>query len=209
MGSVARHDILNSLTVVLGFIRIAKQAPNAAARETAIDKIEAAANKIRRQIAFTKEYQNLGVKAPQWQGVSTLISKASPHGSMSAVQIIDETDSLFVFADPLFEKVFSTLIDNAVMHGGEQLTTIRFSWFKKDGDLIISCEDDGKGVPQENKSLIFERGFGTNAGPGLFLCREIILAITGMTIEETGQPGHGARFDIRVPEGKYRFNGSG
>jgi signal transduction histidine kinase len=43
-----------------------------------------------------------------------------------------------------------------------------------------------------------------NTGLGLFLSREI-LAITGITITENGTPGKGARFEITVPEGMYRF----
>ena len=50
---------------------------------------------------------------------------------------------------------------------------------------------------------IFERGFGKNTGLGLFLVREI-LAITGITIRETGTAGTGARFEITVPRGRYR-----
>jgi hypothetical protein len=38
---------------------------------------------------------------------------------------------------------------------------------------------------------------------GLFLIREI-LGISGITIEEKGVPGEGARFEIRVPPGRFR-----
>jgi hypothetical protein len=38
----------------------------------------------------------------------------------------------------------------------------------------------------------------------MFVSREI-LSITGMSIRETGTPGKGARFEIRVPKGAYRF----
>ena len=34
---------------------------------------------------------------------------------------------------------------------------------------------------------------------------EVILSITGITITETGTPGQGARFEIVVPKGAYRF----
>jgi len=37
----------------------------------------------------------------------------------------------------------------------------------------------------------------------LFVIHEI-LAITGITIRETGEPGKGARFEILVPAGAYR-----
>lgn len=56
------------------------------------------------------------------------------------------------------------------------------------------------------KEKIFNQGYGKNTGLGLFLSREI-LALTGMTIRETGTPGKGARFEILVPIGAYRFIG--
>jgi signal transduction histidine kinase len=71
-------------------------------------------------------------------------------------------------------------------------------------------EDDGTGIPDEEKERIFERGYGKNTGLGLFLAREV-LGITGIGIREDGVPGKGARFVITVPEGAYRFkeNSSG
>ena len=65
------------------------------------------------------------------------------------------------------------------------------------------CEDDGDGIIAEEKEKIFERGLGKNTGLGLALSREI-LAITGITIRETGVSGKGARFEMVVPKGMYR-----
>ncbi|MEI6293944.1 MAG: ATP-binding protein, partial [Methanomicrobiales archaeon] len=73
---------------------------------------------------------------------------------------------------------------------------------------IILCEDDGIGVAADEKEKIFERGFGKNTGLGLFISREI-LDITGIRITETGEPGKGARFEIKVPKGKFRVNTNG
>ena len=103
----------------------------------------------------------------------------------------------------MLPRVFSTLMDNTVRHGGHA-TRVAISAREAAGDLIISFEDDGAGIPAEEKEQIFERGYGKNTGLGLFLAREI-LAITGIAIAETGEPGKGARFEIRVPEGMYRF----
>ena len=71
------------------------------------------------------------------------------------------------------------------------------------GRLVITFEDDGVGIPAEFKTKIFNREYFKHTGFGLNLSREI-LEITGITITETGEPGKGARFEIRVPEGKYR-----
>ncbi len=57
-------------------------------------------------------------------------------------------------------------------------------------------------MPRENKERICDRGFGSNSGLGMFLVREI-LGITGITIEENRTEG--ARFEMRVPPGRYRI----
>ena len=62
-----------------------------------------------------------------------------------------------------------------------------------------ACGYSGRG--QENT---FPKGFGKHTGLWLFLTREI-LAITGITITETGVPGKGARFEMTVPNGAFRF----
>ena len=89
---------------------------------------------------------------------------------------------------PLLEKVFYTLIDNTLRYGGEQCTKITVASHGSGNDRVIVYEDNGAGVPEENKTKIFEKGFGKNTGLGLFFSGEI-LAITGITITETGTPG--------------------
>ena len=70
---------------------------------------------------------------------------------------------------------------------------------------MIIFEDDGIGITRKEKSRIFDRGVGQNTGLGLFLVREI-LAITGITIAETGEAGKGAKFEIHVPRGRYSLD---
>jgi K+-sensing histidine kinase KdpD len=110
-----------------------------------------------------------------------------------------------IYADPLIEKVFPNLIDNAVRYG-ISLTRISFSCKKLDGSGVIICEDDGVGILPEEKEKIFSYKYGKNTGLGLFLSREI-LAITGISIRENGTPGTGARFEIICPEGTVRAIG--
>jgi len=52
------------------------------------------------------------------------------------------------------------------------------------------------------KERIFRHGFGRHTGFGLFLVQEI-LAITGISIRETGEEGKGACFEITVPPGGW------
>jgi signal transduction histidine kinase len=111
-------------------------------------------------------------------------------------------EGLEIYADSLLERVFFNLTENAIRHANNA-TIIRAGYMITDNSAIIFFEDDGVGIPAEAKERIFDKGSGTQGAVGLFLCREI-LSITGITIRETGPPGHGARFEIMVPKGSYR-----
>jgi signal transduction histidine kinase len=79
-------------------------------------------------------------------------------------------------------------------------------WYReKDDGLMLIIEDNGIGIAAEEKPMIFDRGYGKNKGLGLFLVREV-LSITGISIKENGEPGKGARFEIAVSTGNYRFD---
>ena len=75
------------------------------------------ANNILRQIEFTKTYEDIGVRAPQWQNVAEQISLLSPPLNQAGVHLSVSTGDLQVDADPLLEKVFENLIDNSLRHG--------------------------------------------------------------------------------------------
>ena len=148
------------------------------------------------------------MKAPAWQRVDACIRMAIAELPLRGIRVEAGPAGLEVSADPLLEKVFYNLIDNALRYGGDTLSAITVSADTvPDGILALVFADNGAGIAAEDKALIFERGFGKNTGLGLFLSREI-LSITGITITEDGEPGHGARFEIRVPAGAWRYNGS-
>jgi signal transduction histidine kinase len=110
-----------------------------------------------------------------------------------------------IFADPMLEKVFANLFGNSVMHG-ERVTRISVSCEPAGDGLLVTVEDNGVGIPLDLKQVIFKKGFGKNTGFGLFLAREI-LAITNISIHETGKHGSGARFEITVPKNGFRQRG--
>ena len=199
LSGITRHDIKNKVTTIEGFLRFARKAKDIDEIQAFLDKIQDSAKAIEHQIDFTKDYQDLGVKSPRWLNLSNMIILASN----PAIQIIDETGNLQIFADPLFEKVLHNLVDNTIRHG-EAATEVHVFAITEQNDIRIIWTDNGIGVPAEEKDKIFHRGYGKNNGLGLFLIRKI-LEITGMTIQENGEPGKGVRFEITVPNGKWRY----
>ena len=203
LSSITRHDIKNQLLALMGYIELSKAKCTDPEILHFIEREDTAAQAIRRQIEFTKNYEDIGVHAPQWQDIGVHLVALRSLFANAKIEISVAVEGVEVFADPLLEKVFENLIDNSRRHG-ERVRHISFSTLQPEQDsLVIVFEDDGVGVHESDKERIFEKGFGKNTGLGLFLSREI-LAITGLSIRESGVYGRGVRFEIRVPKGKFR-----
>ena len=202
LNNVTRHDINNQMTVLNGFLELCRQREKDPDLAHFLDKMSIAAANVHQQIAFTKDYQELGIKAPAWASVGRRIADAFAMLHPQGIELEDRTEGIEVLTDPLADKVHYNLIDNSMRHGGN-VTHIRISSEQVGDSILIVYEDDGVGISAEDKKHIFEKGFGKNTGYGLFLIREI-LAITGITIEEKGQAGEGVRFEMRVPSGAWR-----
>ena len=206
LNSITRHDILNQLTAILGYLDIMQMKFPDPSLQDYIDKEIHAAHNIQTQIMFTKDYQDIGVQSPKWFNVRKIILSTSANLPLSMVKLIVNFDNIEIFADPLLEKVFYTLLENALRHG-KSVTRIEFSYRTQEEDLVVVYQDNGEGIPAEYKEAILQRKFFKHTGFGLYLTRTI-LGITGMTIKETGEPGKGARFEILVPQGGFRFTDS-
>ncbi|WP_214084208.1 PAS domain S-box protein [Methanoculleus sp.] len=203
MNSIVRHDILNQVTVVLGHIALLRERSLDAAVAAALDKQQAAVEIIQSQIGFTRDYQDLGVRAPRWFPVEPLVTTAAKALRPAGIRFATDLGGISVYADPLLSSVFYNLLENAMRHG-RTVTEIRVTAVPDGNGARIVWEDNGVGVPAEYKERIFERGFGSHTGLGLFLVKEV-LSITEIAIRENGTPGEGARFEITVPEGNARF----
>jgi len=201
---ITRHDILNKITVTLGYLKIAEKKCADPAQADYLGKVRTTITAIRSQIEFTRIYQKLGTHEPQWIDPDEVMPRSHVPATLA---LNTDIRGFLIFADPMLEKVFSNLLDNTVHHG-ERVTEIRVSSYLLGKDLVMVWEDNGIGIADDEKEQIFERGYGKHTGLGLFLVREI-LSLTGITITETGEPGKGARFEIRVPEGMWRTTGEG
>ena len=203
LSSITRHDILNQITAIVMYLSLAEEMVTDPALLEHLKKIEQTTQMIQKQIRFARDYQDIGVNAPQWQNVDITISSAIAGFDLGGIRVEKDVGNLEIFADLLLEKVFSNLVDNVVRHG-EKATAIRFSAQETSEGITIFCKDDGVGVPESVKEGIFKREYYRNTGYGLYLAAEI-LSITGLSMCETGEPGSGARFEIRVPKNAYGF----
>jgi len=203
LSSITRHDILNHLTSLLGYMDISEDMTDNPAHRDLIKKEQQIADAIRRQLEFTRNYQDIGVKEPIWHSLPEQFEEIQKTFCHESIHLSSSMGMIQIYADPLFPLICHNLIDNSIRHGGK-FQNILFSTRTEGDNLVIVYEDDGCGIPVGEKEKIFERGYGKNTGMGLFLSREI-LSITGLSMKETGVFGTGSRFEIIVPPDCYRY----
>jgi signal transduction histidine kinase len=197
LNSITRHDITNQLSILRGNLELVRGSITDLDARSKLEKIDRSSRVILDQIRFTKEYQDMGSFTPQWHNLSDVICGHQQVREVRDLRISEEAAKLSLYADPMLPKVFNNLIENTVRYAGKP-PTIRIYCEPVLNGMKLVYEDIGPGIPVEEKERIFEKGFGKGTGLGLFLSREI-LAITGMTIQETGTSGCGARFEIDIP----------
>jgi signal transduction histidine kinase len=199
---ITRHDVLNQITAISMYLSLVQELVTDTTVAEYLKKIEQVTRMIQKQINFTRDYQNIGVKSPQWQNVGLTIAAAASGVNPGKVTLEQDTGDLEIFCDLLLERVFFSILDNAIQHG-QTVSMIRVFLDEVSDGVTITIEDDGVGIPLDKKTKIFNREYYRNTGYGLFLAVEI-LSITGLTIRETGEPGKGARFEIHAPHGSFR-----
>jgi PAS domain S-box-containing protein len=201
--SITRRDILDQLSNIVNYLERAQLKTTREAMQTFFDKTLQSIESIRNQMSFVRSLQEIGITSPTWQPVKKVFWEAVMLFPSSTLDIRADIDDIELYADPLLPRVFYNLLSNSIHHGDHQLTKIRLYAQETGESLLLIYEDNGKGIPLDEKEKIFEFGFGTGTGFGLFLIREL-LGYTGITIHETGEPGKGAKFEIVIPKGKFR-----
>jgi len=124
----------------------------------------------------------------------------------TAVQIHSrEIDSAFVVGRRSeLSRAIQNVLDNAVRHADAAVAVeVRTDL----GTVTVSIEDDGPGVPVEDRDRVFARFTRLDgarsratggAGLGLAIVNEIVERHGGTVSVSTGRTG-GARFEIRLP----------
>jgi len=203
LSNITRHDVFNQMTALFAYLEMLEMDNPDPKNSKNINAMKKSLGVIHDQLEFTRDYENIGLKKPEWQDAGLAFIRAA--GSFSGKNIVFscETRHVEIFTDPMIGQVFYNLIDNSLRHGGK-VSEIRLSVQLDEPDLLLVYEDNGTGILPDDKEKIFVKGFGKHTGLGMFLIREI-LSITGITIRECGIWQQGVRFEIRVPRGKFRF----
>jgi signal transduction histidine kinase len=103
----------------------------------------------------------------------------------------------------LLVRMVGNLADNAVRHAR---SVVRFSLVADGEQVVLSVEDDGPGIPEEERDRVFERfarvdvarsADGGGTGLGLAIARDVAASHGGRLVLDPAAPG--ARFVLTLP----------
>jgi len=201
IGGLTRHDVRNKLSAVTGYAYILKKKhADEADVVDGLSNMEQAVKDSMKIFDFAKMYEQIGSEELTYVNVEEKLKEATALFSGPIPTIINECHGLTVLADSFLRQLFYNFIDNTRKYG-KKTTTIRVYFEKTDQDCLkLIYEDDGVGIPLENKPSLFKEGFSTggSTGFGLFLTKKMV-DVYGWEIEENGEPGKGAKFTMSIP----------
>jgi len=121
------------------------------------------------------------------------------------VEVRDDAVETPVLGDSShLQRVMQNLLSNALRHGGRDVVVMISN---ENGVALVAIEDDGPGVPEEDRERIFERfvhgEHEASSGLGLYVARGIVDAHDGsIRVTDRADGSAGARFELRLPRGR-------
>jgi two-component system, OmpR family, sensor kinase len=115
---------------------------------------------------------------------------------------IDSDEAVVNGARDELHRMTLNLMENAIRHTPEG-THVSARVAADDGEVVLTVEDDGPGVPTELRERVFERFVrgagdrGSSSGLGLSIVRAVAESHGGRVVLEDADPG--ARFVVRLP----------
>ena len=154
-----------------------------------------------REVMDKKQHDLKNTISKAVDGIYQLARKKGVHIEVDVVE-----DITLIYDEDRMLQVFTNLLSNSIKFVPEQRGRIRIDTKVKDDGVIMTFEDNGKGIPQEDMQYIFEKFYQSNnqnikkpvgSGMGLAISRHIIESHNGKITVDHSYTG-GARFKVEL-----------
>ncbi len=206
--SLLRHDVANKNRVVKGYLHLLEdyELPEEAEEYLKNSKksIEKSLNLIQK-VRTLREAQDEEIEEVDiTSAVDEAVEQAERTGENAGMKIERDCPKrgCMVEAGSLINNVFLNIIENSIKHSEGSKLKVRGE--VKEDEVVCIFEDNGKGIPEEDKQDIFEKGYTTDeergTGLGLFLVKMLLDIYEGEIEVKESELG-GSRFDIHLKRG--------
>ena len=207
----AAHELKTPLSVILASLELLKRTKpgDEEEREKLLEFLMRNSERLRDTVEEIVEAYNTEGKEYEREavGVEEVIGEAVEKYRSTAerkgLEIVTEIENLpgIMWDRKALVAVTGNLIENAVKFTENGRILITAS--RKNGDVVISVQDTGIGIADENQGSIFGRFYkispeAPGVGIGLSFCKDAIGAHGGM-IDCTSEYGEGTKFTVILP----------
>jgi len=208
LNRIIRHDIRNDMNVVLGW---------AEALETQIDDeneslehILTAGRHVVELTEIARDYAETVVSGgpiesnPVWLPsiLEEEIALRRDTYPSAEFEVVGEIPDIDVMANEMAGSVFRNLLNNAVQHNDKDVPVVEIDCEVREGSAFVRIADNGPGVPDEQKTRIFEKeqkGIeSAGTGMGLYLVQMLVEGYGG-DVRVEDNPPTGSVFTVRLP----------
>lgn len=202
--TIIRHDMKNKLQIVVGYLQLLEESDLSADHLILVEKILQTCQKshnIVDKVGIFKDILLAETPAPEKLSVHINNAVASHRDKADDIEIIIESKLCDeeVYGFHFLEELFANLVENAIIHS--RSSKIIISVDQRDNDIVVTVEDDGKGIPRESWDSVFDPGYrgsgSTGSGLGLYIVETIVNKCGGSIKLKESTMG-GARFDITL-----------
>jgi len=190
--SVVSHDLRNPLTVAKGRLELAQDD----CESEQLDKVSEALDRMGRLIDDLLALAREDTKANEVESVELeyVVEDSWQNVETEDATLVTETEMSLRADRSRLKQLLENLIRNSVEHtaAGEVTVTVG----ELDDGFYVA--DDGKGIPEDKREMVFESGYSTTedgTGLGLSIVRDIARP-HGWNVTVTESEDGGARFEI-------------
>ncbi|MFB6250178.1 MAG: PAS domain S-box protein [Halobellus sp.] len=208
LNQIVRHDIRNSLNVVVGYAEYLEEYVDEAGAEY-LEPVLNAAQEAIEITASAREVTELLLQAETERTSEDLRRilqhriddvQAGEHNAL--ITTVGRIPEASVLADDMLGSIFRNLLQNAILHNDADVPEVRISTSGSADTVTVSVADNGPGIPDDRKKEILdegERGIDSNGtGLGLYLVRTLVDRYEGDVWVEDNEYG-GATFVVELP----------
>jgi two-component system phosphate regulon sensor histidine kinase PhoR len=201
--STLSHELRTPITVIKGNAEYLLHYSNAPDKEIVEEILEKTSrileilSGLNKLISIEKNFREHNLKELILNSLKDLIEKAQKRG----LKVEIELEEVVVPCEKiLVEQLLRNIVDNAIKF--TKKGKIKISLYKSEKEVIISVEDNGKGIKEELKKHIFEKYVKSpesdGQGIGLSVVKEIV-NFHNWKIDFQSEEGKGTTFFITIP----------
>lgn len=210
--SLVTHDLRNPLNVAMGRLQLARSDPSGphggGGREqadhlTAVDRALTRMNDLIEDVmilTWSKQTLDAGDRTPC--RLAEVAAESWNHVDTDGATLCTDDDGLVLHVhEDRLRRLLENLFRNAVEHGGDAVS-VRVGG----GDGGFFVEDDGPGIPADEREAVLREGYSSNeqgTGLGLSIVTSIVEA-HGWSLSVTESEDGGARFEVTEVENVHR-----